>query len=697
MSCVPSDPRFRLLDHLVGWDVAHQDDSDKQRYQDGLIGLNDSGGVRLAGGPDGIGPETLDPYLPPPRLDPGCRPCDIYLATKAGATRPIKALDGCSNSWHPAWPHGCVPEVFQKPVAVAADRHRIAVADAGTDQVWVMLLKDAQVVAEIPATAPRDLSFAPGGGIVVAAADGTQLLRFTFNGRPLGSWPAPLPGRGAIARIGHDRDGRLWLAVEAGADRFLLYSQQTPREPDFVSRTVEELAAAFERTTLVRSNRLGFSLRRGDTDGMLKTFCWDWFGRPLAEARVGGAPGPAFASQGQLLTRALDSGMPRCRWHRLVIDADIPAGTRIGVSVATSEVAMPVPQGVPDPDWVGFPAGLPHPGDWQTIEAGQTDALVRCPAGRYLFLRLRLSGDGSATPRVRRIHIAFPRATSADLLPAVFREDGVAGDFTERFLGLFDATLGSVDTAVARFPALLDGARARDEVLPWIARFLSVTLDETWDADRRRAMLRAAPDLFQRRGTRDGLNRSIRLAYGLSEDAVITEHGLERVWGAVAATGGGSVEARLGHTRLFSRRRARLTLGSSALDRTPVMSFGDPAADPHDVGAFRFSVELPASAGADASALVRLVEGQKPAHTLAAVRVGSSGGFRLGARLRLGVDTLVTRPKPQVLGDPGFLLARNAILGGVAPPATILGQRALTDPRPAAIPCYVRSDCHETP
>jgi phage tail-like protein len=689
MSCVPSDPRFRLLDHLVGWDAAHHD---------GLTGLQDAGGVCLAGDPDGIGPEALDPYLPPPRLAPGCQPCDIYLAAKAGAAHPIKALDGCSNHWHPAWPRGCVPVAFQKPVAVAVDRHRIAVADAGSDRVWVLLLKDAQVVAEIPADAPRDLSFGPDGGIVVAAADGTRLLRFTFNGRPLGPWPAPLPAPGAIARIGHDRDGRLWLAVEAGGDRFRLFSQQTSRIPDFVPRTVEELAAAFEPTSVVKSNRFGFCLRRGDADGMLKTFCWDWFGRPLAEAQVSGTPGPAFAGQGQLLTRALDSGTPRCRWHRLVIDADIPAGTRIGVAVATSEVATPVPQGVPDPDWAGFPAGPPHPGDWQTIEAGQTDALIRCPAGRYLFLRLRLSGDGSATPRVRRIHIAFPGATSADLLPAVFREDGVAGDFTERFLSLFDATLGSVDAAVARFPALLDGARARDEVLPWIARFLSVTLDETWDADRRRAMLRAAPDLFRRRGTRDGLNRSIRLAYGLSEDAIINEHGLERVWGAVAATGSvGPADARLGHTRLFSRNRARLTLGRSTLDRTPVMSFGNPAADPHDVGAFRFSVELPASAGADASALIRLVEGQKPAHTLAAVRVGGSQGFQLGARLRLGVDTLVTRPKPQVLGDPGYLLARNAILSGVAPPAAILGQRALTDPRPAAIPCSVRSDCHETP
>ncbi|HHJ13273.1 MAG TPA: phage tail protein [Gammaproteobacteria bacterium] len=685
MSCVPSNPRFRLLDHRVGWDAAHHE---------GLTGLQDGAGVRLEGGPNGIGPEALDPYLPPPRLSPGCRPCDVYLVTRSG----IKALDGCSNTWRPAWPRSCVPVVFDKAVAVAVDRDRIAVADAGAGRVWVMRLKEAQVVAEITVDRPRDLSFGPAGEIVVAAGDGAALLRFTFNGRRLGPWPAPLPGAGPIARIAHDREGRLWLALEAGPGRFALFGQQTRHNPVFLPRAAQDLAAAFEHTATVRSNRAGFCLRRGGGDGAMTTFCWDWSGHAIPTERVQGTSAAAFVIQGQLLTHAIDSGIPRCRWHRLVIDAEIPAGTRVSVAVATSEVPTPAAQGVPDPGWATFPAGRPHPGDWQSIEPGQTDTLIRCPPGRYLFLRLRLSGDGRATPRVHRIHLDFPRTTSADLLPVIFREDGVAADFTERFLSLFDTTLGSVDAAVARFPALLDGARARDEVLPWIARFLAVTLDESWDADRRRAMLRAAPDLFRRRGTRTGLSRSIRLAYGLAGDPTTTEHGLERIWGAVAAPGTSSpADARLGHTRLFSRRSARLTLGASPLARTPVMSYGNPAADPHEAGAFRFSVELPASAGADAVSLARLVEGQKPAHTVATIRVGGTNGFRLGGVLRLGVDTLLIRPRPQVLGDQGSRLAQNSILGGLVAPAAIVGRNDLTEPGPAAFPYPVRSDCHEKP
>jgi phage tail-like protein len=676
MSCLPNDPRFRLLDHLVGWDA---------ESADGLTGLGDDGGVRLRGGPEGLTPEALDPFIPPPPLAPGCGPCNWYLATRPAPMSTFRTLDGCSNSWRPAWPRGCVPVTFGHAVAVAVDRDRIALADAEAGRVWVLLLKGAQVVAEIAVDAPRDVSFGPSGDIVVAAAGGSALLRFAFNGRPLGAWPAALPAA-AIARIAHDLKGRLWLAVEAGADRFALHSQETVADPVFFPRDAEDLAAAFVRRAMVRSDRAGFCLLRGAGDGTEATFCWDWFGRAIASACVGGAAGAAFARQGQLLTRALDSGIPRCRWHRLILDAEIPAGTRVSLAVATSEIPLPASQGAAEPDWPGFPVGLPHPGDWQIIAAGQPDALIRTPPGRYLFLRLRLTSDGSATPRVRRIHIDFPRATSADLLPAVYRDDGVAGDFTERFLALFDASLGTVDAAVARFPALIDGARARDEVLPWIARFLAVTLDETWDAETRRRILKAAPDLFRRRGTRGGLSASIRLAYGLAEDPAITEHGLERNWGAVAASGApGPADARLGGTRLFSRRSARLTLGASPLGRTPVMSYGDPTADPHATGAFRFAVALPAGAGGEASALMRLVDGQKPAHTLATLSIGSSAGFRLGGTLRIGIDTLIARPAPHVLGTPGGLLGRTAILAGSAPPGPVLGRSTLTSP-PAAQP-----------
>jgi phage tail-like protein len=677
MTCVPHDPRFRLLDHLVGWDAADRT---------GLAGLGDGGGIRLAGGPGGVTPAAVDPFIAPPRLAGGCGPCDWYLGSSPAPQSVMKRLVGCSNDWARAWPPQCTPIVFQRIVAVDVDRYRIAVLDAGSERLYLLHLLGGQVLAEAHVDAPRDLALAPDGGVVLVTQDGAALERLSRSGRPLGAWPAPLPGW--VARLAFAPDGPLWLATEAGSGLVRLW--RAAKDGRFVESTLEDLARAFPRNALVRSDQHGFCLKRGQPDGTERPICWDWFGHPLPGDCVPATATTVYAGQGQLLTGPIDSGIPRCRWHRVRIDADIPAATSVSLAVSTSESPTPADQGVNDARWAGFPAGLPHPDDWQVLPPGQNDALIRQPAGRYLFLRLRLEGDGTASPRVRRIHLDFPRGTSADLLPAVYRDDPAAGDFTERFLSLFDASLETVDETVARFAKLLDAATVPDAVLDWIAGFLSVTLDESWDAETRRRILSHAPDLFRRRGTPEGLRRAIALAFDGTAPAII-EHGQMRTWGAVAGHRDGTpAPARLGSTRLFGPSRSRLTLDRSRIGRTPIKSYGTPAADPHDAGAFRFTVGVPRADGRDIDALRRLVEGQKPAHTLATVRTGSTHGFVLAGAVQLGIDTLLVQPAPKQLGDDTLRLNRGAVLGGRPPPGPILGTAALTSPRE---PC--RETCTE--
>src|SRR5207253_3407809 len=62
---------------------------------------------------------------------------------------------------------------------------------------------------------------------------------------------------------------------------------------------------------------------------------------------------------------------------------------------------------------ISFPAGIPHPADWQDAPGGALDFLVDQPPARYLYLRLRLTG-GVATPLVRRIRLDFPRVRSEE-------------------------------------------------------------------------------------------------------------------------------------------------------------------------------------------------------------------------------------------------------------------------------------------
>jgi phage tail-like protein len=349
------------------------------------------------------------------------------------------------------------------------------------------------------------------------------------------------------------------------------------------------------------------------------------------------------------------------------VDADVPTGTTLAVAIATSEKSEPPDQGDPnvDPAWKDFLAGKPHPRDWQPAPKGSQDFLIDQPPGRYLFLRLRLTGDGKATPTVRRLRIDFPRATSADFLPPVYRENPQADDFTERFLSLFDASIADLDRAIERYPALLDPGGVPDELLPWLGSFLDVAFDPVWEPDRRRAILRAVPALYRRRGTVAGLVETIRTVFDV--EPAIQELGRERNWRGL---GRGSY---LRGVRLFGKAQARFRLGSSSLSKAPLKSYGNPDGDPLGTHAYRFRILVPPNplvSGAGRSRLDRLVASQKPAHTIATVRVGGQG-LILGTSFGVGVDTVFAPLPPPVLGQGGNIrLRRRSVLwsgrGGVS-------------------------------
>jgi phage tail-like protein len=343
------------------------------------------------------------------------------------------------------------------------------------------------------------------------------------------------------------------------------------------------------------------------------------------------------------------------------VDADIPAGTTLEVTVATSEkFDKDKAQGNSNdnPEWKDFAAGWPHSKDWQKLPAaGVTDFLIDQPPGRYIFLRMRLTGDGQATPLVRRIRIDFPRSTSLEFLPSVYRENPRAEDFTERFLSLFDAAIADLDRAIDLYPALLDIQGTPDEVLPWLGSFLDLVFESGWTPAKRRSVLRELPRLYKWRGTVAGLARAIKVIFEV--EPAIQELAYGRSWGGL------NHDARLNSTRLFGKARARFRLGSSALSRAPLRSFGNPDRDPLEADAYRFRVTLPSSdllTKMGRERLQRLIESQKPAHTLASIRVGGAG-WVLGNWSAVGVDTSFSPLPAPVLGPAGNVrLNRMSVL-----------------------------------
>jgi phage tail-like protein len=622
VSCAPGPPTFRLLDHLVGWDPL-----DVCRLTD----PDDPDGIRLARtSPPGLVRGDLLPWLPDPRLAAGCGRCAWYLATPH---RGLLRRDPCGG-WGPVWPPDCDPGLAGHPLVLAARGHLLAAASP--EAVYLWRREGGQLVAVIPGH-PAALALTGWGEILLARDGSTDLARFDLAGVPRGRIVTGMTGN--VQALATGRDCTIWALTDTGGT-LQLWRGERGSPGAFQQATLGDLAAAVDRTSLTAASGQGFCLAEPGPDGDQVTSCFSWDGQPLDRIDPGT---PRLATAGQLLTTAIDSGQPRCRWHRVRVDADVPAGTSVTVAVATTE--DPTPPGTsagPGPD--GYPAGPLNPDDWQQARAGSADFLVDQPPGRYLYLRLRLTGDGLTSPAVHRIRLDFPRITSADQLPAVYTQDPAAADFTERFLSLFDAAFEEADRAVERYPALLDPAGIPDEVLPWLGGLLGLAFDPGWDAAIRRELLVAIPGLYRGRGTPAALRQAISIVFGV--DVTIQELAADRNWAGLNRT------SRLRGSRLFGRSRARFRVGGSALSTAPIRSFGNPDDDPLTAQANRIRVLVPPAPGRgepDLAALRRLVERQAPAHTVVAVRPGGQG-LVVGVWSAVGVDTVLAPLPAPVLG-----------------------------------------------
>ncbi|KQP37380.1 phage tail protein [Pseudorhodoferax sp. Leaf274] len=206
-----------------------------------------------------------------------------------------------------------------------------------------------------------------------------------------------------------------------------------------------------------------------------------------------------FAAQGEarhyadsatgLVARLIDSGDTTTVWHRLFAEAVLPARTGfVAWLAATDEPAPPAaddglawhahgfghhqlgaPQ-LPQAVWEPVPSELPHHpgllgGAQEPGQSGLFSVLVqnsrqrvRSLAGRYLWLRVALQGDGHATPEIAALRVWGSRFSYVDqYLPRLYRESlfgSAASQPGER--------LAAIDTD---FGPALDAADASDAAL----------------------------------------------------------------------------------------------------------------------------------------------------------------------------------------------------------------------------------------
>lgn len=227
-------------------------------------------------------------------------------------------------------------------------------------------------------------------------------------------------------------------------------------------------------------------------------------------------PRPRYAGVGTVVTPVLDGGEPACRWHRLMLDACLPSETTVRVWSAASDDPAAL---ATDPDWLAEPTPYAR-GDGSELPYVDTPTAYRTwelafqqARGRYLRLRLELTGNERSSPRLRAMRAYYPRFSYLDqYLPAIYREEPAAASFLDRYLANLEGIYTTVEDRIANAQILLDPRTTPAEALEWLGDWVALAMDPAWGEAKRRLVVGHAMEFFQWRGTVRGLRTAVALA-----------------------------------------------------------------------------------------------------------------------------------------------------------------------------------------
>ncbi|UIF91180.1 hypothetical protein [Cupriavidus sp. UYPR2.512] len=500
-------------------------------------------------------------------------PCQQALLLFDAKNRRLLRFDPCACVFAASF---CLraqdPRLPSGPAALAASCGRLYLADPAGRRVIVLNAATgaARGVWRAPlSTPPCDagsglddwqpaaLAVAPNGDIWVGDRINGLLLRFS----PTGCVVERHHGFGAVAALAATCDGRLLVAGD-GAAAIVYYDPSTRRRLDAPLRPAD-LADAFAPLPLTV---------HADGSVDLSALCSPPCAAPCVFDPSGNLldtppddPPDAWPATGTWYSQALDSGISECVWDRIVLGASLPAHTRLAIDVLTAETELP-------------PSGLFESGDWQAALAlhpepdGSSafdgiDYMLQARPGRYLWLRLRLDGNGSGTPSLACLALDFPRISWRRYLPAMFGAEPVSAEFTDRWLALFDRQFRDIEQQIDRQARLFDPLSApaggRQDFLGFLAGWLGLGNGlSALPLARQRAFIKHAARAFAWRGTPRGLTHTLYLFLGLQR------------WCGYAADAAACVPCATDIPARFRWRPPRLLLEHYLLRRWLFLGFG---------------------------------------------------------------------------------------------------------------------------
>ncbi len=433
-------------------------------------------------------------------------------------------------------------------------------------------------------------------------------------------------------------------------------------------------------------------------------------------------------------TPVLDGRTRDCVWHRIFVDGCIPPETEVELwtrahndpELVTTmafrrEPSLYLRSGGPEIAW--YRAFTPE--QIETGSVGTWELLCQEMHGRYGQIRLVLRGNGRMTPQIQALRGYYPRFSyPQNYLPSVYLQDATSADFLDRLLANMEGVYSELERAIRDVYTLFDGRSAAVDTLDWLAGWLGLVVDPIWATiqqrrweeadnglsygsdgtarsapDRRRLFIRFARQLYERRGTPDGIKFALHLllepclevllarfqrAAVRPDPVLMAEFALYGLTPPTPTTSAQGFEELLYDYLLAPRRPSTVRLVERFMTRNGrAVAAGDPSQRSGgdatgtrggnrpvtpaviEADAHRFAVLIPERLSTEEAAMVRrIVNLEKPAHTHFEVR-RYWDYYRVG-EARMGLDTILgesSRFTPMILGRDyladGYLAAAH--------------------------------------
>jgi phage tail-like protein len=101
------------------------------------------------------------------------------------------------------------------------------------------------------------------------------------------------------------------------------------------------------------------------------------------------------------------------------------------------------------------------------------------------------------------VELRIAQRSFVRFLPQIYQQDDALGHhFLREYLWVFQHLFASITDNLDEGYTYYDARETPEEFLPWLASWVSLTLDVDWEESKKRKLIRSAAENYRRRGTR---------------------------------------------------------------------------------------------------------------------------------------------------------------------------------------------------